>query len=72
MRDGNAANKQNWKLVCSGCGAEFANDETVSLIEGHHQESHPDMETPAFNLMWVGKGPKPKGPKEHRNPRRKR
>lgn len=61
MRDGNPKNKNNWALVCSACGAEFANDEVVGLdVENHFTEEHPDLENPHFNLMWVGKGPAPK------------
>lgn len=61
MRDGNPANKQNWKLVCTACGAEFEMTETINLANGHFQEEHPDLEMPHFSMMWCGKGPKPKG-----------
>lgn len=59
MRDGNPRNKQNWKLVCSGCGTEFPDDETVSLVDGHMVDAHPDIDGIHFNLVWVGKGPPP-------------
>lgn len=60
MRDGNPANRQNWKLVCSACGADFRDDETVDLMGGHFAEEHPDLETAHFNTIWIGKGPTPK------------
>lgn len=67
MRDGNPANHQNWKLVCSACGAEFANDETIDLLGGHFVTEHPDLDTPHLNTIWVGKGPAPRQAKTPRN-----
>lgn len=62
MKDGNPANKQNWALVCSACGAEYQDTETVDLVTGHWQQEHADLdEVPSFNTVWVGKGPAPKG-----------
>lgn len=74
MRDGNPANAQNWSLVCSACGAEFAAGENVALdADGHFGEQHPDLDHPHFNLVWVGKGPRPKGGmRRHPQPRRRR
>lgn len=66
MRDGNPANNHNWKLVCSACGAEFANDETINLADGHAQQEHPDVEGIHFTMIWVGKGPAPKSPGRRR------
>lgn len=59
-RDMNPDNKKNWKLVCSVCGAEFLDIETIDLQTGHTQEEHPDRPMPEFNLVWVGIGPAPK------------
>lgn len=61
MRDMNPSNKQNWKLVCSACGADFSMDETINIADGHSQQEHPDLDNPHFNIVWVGIGPKPKG-----------
>lgn len=61
MRDGNPDNPHNWKLVCSFCGAEFGDKETIDLADGHFQKDHPDEEGLHFNKVWVGKGPEPKG-----------
>lgn len=60
MRDANPRNQQNWKLVCSVCGAEFENKEVIDLANGHFKQDHPDLEHPAFATVWVGKGPLPK------------
>lgn len=66
MRDGNPANSQNWKLVCSVCGAEWEDAETVGLASGHFAEDHPELDNPSFTTVWVGKGPRPKsGPQLH-------
>jgi hypothetical protein len=61
-RDMNPSNGANWKLVCSLCGAEFAMVETVDLADGHYQQDHPG-EKIAFNTLWQGVGPPPKGRK---------
>ena len=72
MRDRNPSNKQNWKVVCSVCGAEFDDAETIDLADGHAQQMHPELVNPHFNVLWVGLGPKPtKKPKSH-GPRRRR
>lgn len=73
MRDRNPSNNANWKLICSVCGAEFAETEQIDLAQGHAQQEHPELEHPSFNLMWVGIGPKPKkdGAPRH-GPRRRR
>lgn len=59
-RDGNPRNKHNWKLVCTHCGAEFLDIETVDLADGHYQKDHPGEDI-AFNMTWIGIGPAPKG-----------
>lgn len=61
MRDGNWRNKQNWKLVCSHCGAEFEDTEEIDLTgdEGHFAQEHPG-EPISFTSRWVGKGRRPK------------
>lgn len=61
MRDMNPSNNQNWKVVCSACGADFQMDETIDLADGHFKQEHPNLETAHFNIVWVGVGPKPKG-----------
>lgn len=61
VRDMNPNNKQNWKLVCSACGADFSMDETIELADGHSQKEHPDLKHSHFNIVWVGIGPKPRG-----------
>jgi hypothetical protein len=60
VRDGNPANRENWALVCSVCGAQFQMAETIDLVAGHFASEHPDLENPHFNTVWVGKGPPPK------------
>lgn len=59
-RDGNPANKHNWKLVCTHCAAEFLDIETVDLADGHYQQEHPGEDI-AFTTVWQGIGPTPKG-----------
>lgn len=71
-RDGNPANQQNWKLVCSACGAEFLNAEMIGLTEGHFQQEHPDLDHPHLNTIWVGKGPRPKANPGRLGPRGRR
>lgn len=34
--------------------------ETVDLADGHYQQEHPGEDI-AFNLVWIGVGPAPKG-----------
>lgn len=60
MRDRNPSNGDNWKVVCSDCGAEFLPTEVIDLVAGHFQEEHPDLDKPHLNVIWVGIGPKPK------------
>jgi len=60
MRDMNPANGENWKVVCSHCGMEFFDAEQIDLTDGHYQQEHPG-EPVAFNTVWVGVGPPPKG-----------
>lgn len=62
-RDMNPNNKANWKLVCSHCGADIHEKETIDLADGHFQKEHPESEI-AFNLVWIGIGPEPKGRKK--------
>lgn len=71
MRDMNPSNPNNWKLVCSACGTEWASGETIDLAEGHFKEEHPDLENPHFNTIWVGVGPSPK-PGKHKTRKRRR
>jgi hypothetical protein len=71
MRDGNPANQQNWKVVCSICGAEFADTETINLADGHFQQEHPG-ESIQFHTIWVGKGPTPKRNRTASRPPRRR
>lgn len=59
-RDKNPHNPRNWKLVCSACAMEWANDEKVDLIGGHFAEAHPDLDSAHLNTIWVGIGPTPK------------
>lgn len=61
-RDMNPNNNANWKVVCSHCGSELHDTETLSLADGHFNQEHPG-EKLAFNLVWVGIGPAPKGRK---------
>jgi hypothetical protein len=63
---------QNWKLVCAACAAEFLPGETIDLVDGHYQEDHPDLEKPHFNMVWIGRGPAPRGPRSQSRPRRRR
>jgi hypothetical protein len=60
MRDRNPANPDNWKIVCSACGTEWANDETIELVGGHWEKEHPELEKPHLNTIWIGIGPAPK------------
>lgn len=61
MIDGNPANRQNWRLVCSACAGRFELDETIDLVAGHWQQDHGDVGgAPQFTMLWVGKGPAPK------------
>lgn len=71
MRDGNPANNQNWKLVCTLCVAEFLMNETIDLANGHFQEKHPG-EKPNFTTVWIGKGPTPRGRRSGSAPHRRR
>lgn len=71
MRDGNPRNMQNWKVVCSACGAEFAPDETIDLTSGHFQQEHPDIEGVHLNTIWCGKGPEPRGNRARGHQRRR-
>lgn len=70
MKDGNPSNKQNWKIVCSLCGAEFEDDEIIDLAHGHYQEEHPEEEGIHFHTVWVGKGPEPRGNRLNKRRRR--
>lgn len=62
--DANPANRNNFRLVCSACGAEFENKETIALDaetgETHWSREHPELENPHFNMIWVGIGKAPK------------
>lgn len=66
MRDGNPNNKKNWKVVCSLCGAEFPDKETIDLADGHYQQEHPEEDGIHFHTVWVGKGPAPRGYKRRK------
>lgn len=60
-RDGNWRNFKNWHIVCSHCGAEFNDAESIDVTgeSGHYAEEHPG-EPVAFSTVWVGKGPRPR------------
>lgn len=51
---------QNWKLVCSACGAEFPAHETIDIAAGHTQQEHPELDNAHFSTVWKGKGPAPR------------
>lgn len=72
MRDGNPNNNQNWKLVCTVCGAEFLSNEKIDLAAGHFQQEHPELDQPNFTTVWMGKGPAPKPGRGRSQPHQRR